>query len=182
MELTLNKVNDKAMYIAKEAGISAVIGLTYFGLCVINPAQSLVALTSITTLGLVRIADVLRAGALYSPGVAAGVAFGAHYYNVYTGKIAIGAYPIMPIIIFGIWMFIQQLSKKWGHSAVKDLALIGLAGLLTGIVVTAHLTSIAALLSGTSWGKLLTAAAAYKIATHVFVPMLGYPLFKKLRG
>jgi hypothetical protein len=182
MELAINRAKDISLSAIREVVIALAIGVSYFVLCVINPAQSLVALTSITTFGLVRVADILRAGALYSPGVAAGVAFGAHYYNVYTGKVTHGGYPVMPIIIFGIWLFVQSLSKKWGQSALKDLTLIGFAGLMTGIVVTANLTTVAALTSGTAWSKLLKAAALWKIATHVFVPMLGYPLFKKLRG
>jgi hypothetical protein len=182
MELVLSKVKPISEAVLREITIAGVIAIGYFSLCVINPFQAFSAVASLTGLTNVRIADVLRARALTSVGAAAGVAFGAHYYNVYTGKIAIGAYPIIPLIILGIWMFVQGLSKAWGRSFAKDLALIGLAGFLTGVVVTLNLAGLAILLHGTIPGKLMTIGALWKVATHTLVPMVGYSLFKQLRG
>ena len=174
MPITVSKA------VVKEMGIALAIGVGYFTLCVINPFQSLTAITSLSVLSNVRIADVLRAKAISSIAAAAGIAAGAHFYNVYSGKVLLGAYPIMPLIIFGIWATAHQVSKRVGKSTKKDLAVIGVAGLLTGIVVTLHLTSIAMLIDA-EWTKLLTMGAMWKMINHAIVSMVGYLAFKGLR-
>jgi uncharacterized membrane protein len=180
MELVLNQTKVISKAVLKELTMALAIAVGYFTLCAINPFQSFTAITSLSALTNIRIADVLRAKAISSIGAATGVAFGAHAYNIYTGKVLLGAYPIMPMIILGIWITAHLVSERIGKSVKKDLLVIGIAGLLTGFVVTFHLTSLAMLLHS-DLSKLLTIGAMWKMVNHAIVPMVGYLVFKGLR-
>jgi len=177
MELALDwKVISKTAL--KEITVALALSVGYFTLCIINPFQSFNAIISLSALSNIRLADILRAKAINSIGAAGGIAMGAHFYNLYQGKV--GIYSVMPLIIFGIWATAHQISEKIGKSTKKDLMVIGVAGLLTGAVVTLHLTSLALLLHA-DWSKLLTVGAMWKMINHALVPMVGYLIFKGLK-
>jgi hypothetical protein len=180
MEQVLTRV--KPIAIARQAVVALSVAVAYFLLAKVNPFAGLTGAASIAVLSNIRMANILRALVIVSPGAAIGVALGAHAFNISTGKVLIGAYPIMPLIAAGVGLFTYGLSQKWGRSVGKDLALIALYGFIMGLVVTLHLTSIAAFVDDKTLKIFFTGAAQWKILTHTIVPMLGYPLLKLVEG
>jgi hypothetical protein len=182
MELVLTQTKTISKVVAKQAVVALSVAVAYFLLAKMNPLAGLTGAASLAAFANIRVANVLRALVIVSPGAAIGVAAGAHAFNISTGKVLLGAYPIMPIIAAGVGLFTYTLSQKWGRSVGKDLALIALYGWIMGVVVTLHLTSIAAFVDDKTLKIFFTGAAQWKILTHTIVPMLGYPLLKLVEG
>lgn len=181
MELALERVKPLSKTVVKEVTMAVAITIGYFTLCVINPFQSVTAFLSLT-LPNVRIAEALRPLSLRSLGAVAGISTGAWMYNLYTGKALLGVYPAIPVIMGAIWTGVHFASKAWGKSYKKDLTLVALGGLATGLLVTLHLTSLAILLQGSVWSEALKFGALWKIASHVIVPVMSYMLFNSVKG
>jgi hypothetical protein len=160
----------------KQIAITICIGALYFFMLIHNPGNYLVGLPGIESISNIRWANVLRPLALIFPASVFGISAGAYMFNVYTGKILIGMYPIMPFIILGVAIVMCSLSNIWGRSTSKDLIVLTLWGLIIGVMVSLHITSIAILLTPVTWGKLLSIGVAWKIFTHIAVMWIGYPI------
>lgn len=162
----------------KQVVIAIGIGTLYFIMCVLNPFNLLTGAASLAAFANIRWANLLRAFVIASPGAALGIAGGAHIFNIYSGKVAIGAYPIIPMIAVIVGLGTYYLGQKIGRSTLKDISLIAGYGLIMGLVSTLHLTSIAVIMDGSAWGELTSFAAQWKIFTHTLIPVLGYPFVR----
>lgn len=180
--LTINRISEKAIALTKSVAISIGVATIYFLMTVLNPLASLTGGASIMALANVRFSNMLRALVIVSPASAVGVALGSHAFNIYSGKVGLMAYPIIPLIAIGVGLGMYKLSNMWGKSTFKDLTLIGLGGFIMGLVITLNLTTIASVFENGTFKMLLTGAAQWKILTHTLVPLMGYPLVKIFGG
>jgi len=173
----LDRINIKAL--AKGVAISLGITSLYILICYANPALAKSAMGGFVFGKTLRLANILRAFSLISPGGAIGVALGAWYFNVLTGTVGLSfGYLVLPFAHLGGGLTVHFISKKVGRSFFKDLLLLGTYGLFMGIVITLHLTSLAIFVKGETWSALFTAAAATKISSNIIITMMGYPLIR----
>ena len=56
-------------------------------------------IASLQSFAKIRWANLLRPVALINPSAAVGIAVASHMFNVYVGKVAMGAYSIMPFLV-----------------------------------------------------------------------------------
>jgi len=171
-ELCLERNN----VLIKEISIAVVVGLSYFLLLATNPSHYLTGAASIAALANVRWANMLRPMALSHPLSAVGIASGSWAFNLYSGKAFFGAYSIMPVLFLGLALLMHKLANYEGRTLRKDLFILTLWGLLSGILASLHLTSVAMLFDFSVWEKVFSIAFSWKVFSHVMVLWIGYPL------
>ena len=159
--------------LAKGFCIAIGVGALYFAMLVFNPLSALTGVASLQSLAKVRWANLLRPMALASPSVAFGIA-GANYgYNVYSGRIALGAYSVMPFAILGIMLGMYYAGKLLGRSFWKDMGIVSVAGFLIGLLVSLNLSLVAFFSASDQMTMLLSAAISWKCISHVLVMQAG---------
>jgi hypothetical protein len=178
MENTLNKMKVTTRQLTKQLIIAVCFSIGYFTLVRLNPFAALTGVASLAVFSNIRIAEILKAFALVSPGAVGGIAIGAYTFNVYSGKIAIGAYSAIPTMIMLVGLATCFISHTIGRSIKKDLSLLAVYGLLSGLIVSLNLVTIAVLFDSETWSNLFTAGALWKIAFNVALPLTGYPLVR----
>jgi hypothetical protein len=164
--------------VTKQAAIAITIAAAYFGLAMISPITAIFAIPSLTFIGSLRWSNILRSFVIAWPGAAFGIALGSYAVSVQTGKIALGAYSVMPLIILVIGIGFYGLAKFWGRSLAKDLILTAGYGLASGLVVSLNLVALNVIFDGAVWSTLLNAAIMYKVGVHVVLALAGYPLMR----
>ena len=150
--------------------ISVTFGALYYVLAAWNPAlsKSVAGPFAMTF----RLSHLLRAFTLWlGPAVPFGTFLGSQAFNG-----SLGMPSFVPIVNLAICLGIAAVSRFWGRSYLKDIVLLLLYAVLTGLVVSLKLTTIALVLDPASWQPLLTSAILLKIATHSLVYMAGYPI------
>lgn len=182
MEQTLNNQRTLTQTIVKEGAIVITFAVLYFAMVNMNPWAGLTGMANLAILSNIRIANILKAFVIVSPSAVGGIAMGAYAFNMYSGKVAFGAYSAMPFITMCIGALAFFVSAKIGRSTIKDLSVLAVYGLITGLVVSLNLVAISTLVSNETWSMIFTTAVQLKIAFHIITPMIGYPLVKKLGG
>lgn len=164
--------------IAKQIAISIGVGTVYFIMCLINPFQLLTGTASILSFLNIRWANILKAFAISSPGAIFGIAAASWSFNVYSGKIALGAYPLMPTIHLLLAFAAYSFTQKWGRSTFKDIVILSVFAIFTALFASINLTGIAILFSVSTWADLFTLPILWKIFTHIATFLAGYPLVR----
>ena len=182
MERTLKRVDVVSKEVVKQSVIALSVTAVYMVLCNINPASALVGIPALSFVASIRLSNLLRPLVLRYYGAAFGIAMGSYLFSVQSGKVLLGAYSVMPVIMLGVSIFFYGLAKAWGRSLLKDLTLIALYGFVAGVIVSLNLVAVSMLLNGTVWSKLLQTAIQYKVLLHVLISLAGYPILKLVEG
>jgi hypothetical protein len=102
--------------IAKQFVIALSVATVYFCLANISPFGALSAVPILSFVTSLRWSNILRPLVLAWPGAAWGIAAGSYAVNVASGKVALGSYQVMPIIMLVIGLAAYGASKAWGRS------------------------------------------------------------------
>lgn len=178
--LTLEKPREITDVIMKETALAISFGVVYFAMCVMNPLAGLTGVAGLVSAN-IRWANLLRVFALVSPGSAIGIGLANVAYTWYSGKGIFGTYMVVNILCVAVSLGVYYVSQKVGRGYVKDLVILAVFGLITGIITKLNLVIIAILFDGETLGLLFEAAVWVKIGISVAVFMAGYPLLMLVR-
>jgi len=132
----------KTRPLAKGVGLSICLGLLYYILLHTNPANALTGVIPDIALLKLRMADLLKPFVMVCPGLAFTIPIASYMHNVDTGRIAFGAYSIMPFASAGLLYATYKASQLLGRGLLKDVVINGVAGILMGIIVSVNITMI----------------------------------------
>lgn len=156
--------------VARFMAITLTFALAYYLVSAANPtlAKSITEPFGFT----IRLASAFKAFTLpFGAAVPLGTFFGSSGFSM-----SVGDLPFVPMANLGIGLLVALGSKLWGRSTVKDLTLLAVYGLTTGIVVALKMTGWAMLVSPESWMPLITTAFTLRVLSHASVYLMGYPM------
>ena len=174
-EITLNNTKRLTFseVLIKELLIAIAIGITYYYAAHFDPFAATTGLANLLA-GHIKLANILKAFILISPGAAIGIAGSNLALLVDSGKIAIPSYLILQPIVLLLGLGTYALSKKIGRSTIKDITLIVMYALISGFIIKLNLVSIALLFDNATWGKALQLAVLTKILVNIPIMLVGY--------
>ena len=179
MEQTLNQVKVTSKTLVREIAIAITFAIAYFILVKINPFTALAGTASLATFATIRLANVLYAFILVTPSAAVGIAMGGYAFNVSSGKVAFGSYPIIPFIMMVVGLGVYYVINKIGRSVKTDLIILTIYGAIIGSIVALNNILFAVATDETVLGTLFTIGALYKIFNHIIMFLLGYVFVTK---
>ena len=166
-------VKEAALVTTKQVAIGITFAALYFALVALNPFATLTGAASLGAFLNIRWAHILRGFSIFSPASIVGIAAGGHMWNVYSGKAMLFSYGFTPMLNAAIGVGTYLLGTK-GKNPKRDIAVLAVAGALTGLVVSARLAGFAMVLDSEVWTSLLTYGVLWKVVWHSALYVSGY--------
>ena len=166
-------VKEAALAATKQVAIGITFAALYFALVALNPFATLTGAASLGAFLNIRWAHILRGFSIFSPASIVGIAAGGHLWNVYSGKAMLFSYGFTPMLTAAIGVGAYLLGTK-GKNPKRDIAVLAVAGALTGVVVSARLAGFAMVLDSEVWTSLLTHGVLWKVIWHSALYAGGY--------
>ncbi|MDX9738843.1 MAG: hypothetical protein RBT33_00805 [Candidatus Dojkabacteria bacterium] len=156
---------------------------------VTNPFSTLSGIATLSTFASIRWANFMRGMLVSFPSGAIGLACASYAFNVYSGRLALGAYSIMTWANLAVTLGLIYLGRKWGRSTAKDLIILTLTAVYMACATSLNHIAVILSTSNQTIDTVILYGVIWKILHHVVLFWVGYPIgryfetaIKNMRG